>query len=80
MRRLAILGVGFVLGFAVLYGAVLRPISSSDTYQVFGEMLSRADTQDRVVALALDDGPSPRHTADVLQILAEQNATATFFF
>jgi peptidoglycan/xylan/chitin deacetylase (PgdA/CDA1 family) len=36
-------------------------------------------TNDRVVALSYDDGPSPANTTALLEILAAANARATFF-
>ncbi len=34
---------------------------------------------ERVVALTSDDGPDPRYTPQILQILADRGAPATFF-
>jgi peptidoglycan-N-acetylglucosamine deacetylase len=36
--------------------------------------------QDKVVALTFDDGPSPRNTLQVLEILKKNNVKATFFW
>lgn len=62
-----------------VYAVFLHPLSKSDTYQMFGTLTSRVDTDQPFVALTLDDGPSPRFTAEVLDILAAQDATVTFF-
>jgi peptidoglycan-N-acetylglucosamine deacetylase len=37
-------------------------------------------TREKVVALTLDDGPDPAHTPEVLSLLREHDARATFFF
>ena len=37
------------------------------------------DTPDRVYSLTYDDGPDPRTTPGVLDVLARHGATATFF-
>jgi peptidoglycan/xylan/chitin deacetylase (PgdA/CDA1 family) len=37
------------------------------------------DTRERVVSLTYDDGPNPRDTPRILDLLAERRATATFF-
>ncbi|HQZ84113.1 MAG TPA: polysaccharide deacetylase family protein [Actinomycetota bacterium] len=37
------------------------------------------DTTDRVFALTYDDGPDPKSTPGVLEVLAQQHAKATFF-
>jgi chitin deacetylase len=34
---------------------------------------------DKVIALTFDDGPWPRYTKEVLQVLASRNVKATFF-
>ena len=39
----------------------------------------RVVTEDKVVALTFDDGPHPRYTPMILDILAEYGAKATFF-
>jgi peptidoglycan-N-acetylglucosamine deacetylase len=46
---------------------------------VFGSVLTRLPTDDRVVALTFDDGPSPAATARVLDVLGSENVPATFF-
>jgi len=42
------------------------------------DVLWRVSTASKVVALTIDDGPS-EHTAEIMQILKANNATATFF-
>ena len=42
------------------------------------EVLWAVPTEDRVLALTIDDGPSS-HTAEILEVLAEHDAGATFF-
>ncbi|WP_258934112.1 polysaccharide deacetylase family protein [Nesterenkonia pannonica] len=37
------------------------------------------DTADRAVALTYDDGPHPEHTPRILDVLADHQASATFF-
>jgi peptidoglycan/xylan/chitin deacetylase (PgdA/CDA1 family) len=39
----------------------------------------RGRRPDRVAALTFDDGPDPRHTPEVLDILAREGVSATFF-
>ena len=53
--------------------------SKSRTSQLFGDIIARVETDKPVVALTLDDGPSARFTHDVLAILKERSAKATFF-
>lgn len=64
----------------ILIGSVsLWRISRSTTFQFFGELIPRVDTSQKVVALTLDDGPTPGATDQILKILAEENIKATFF-
>src|SRR5437868_13379 len=44
-----------------------------------GAILYQAHTTDRVVALTFDDGPDPRFTPRILDILHRYGVTATFF-
>ncbi len=45
----------------------------------FGENIVRLNTNQRVVALTFDDGPSPPYTDRLLDVLAKHNVKATFF-
>jgi peptidoglycan/xylan/chitin deacetylase (PgdA/CDA1 family) len=58
---------------------VLWNISSSRTFQFFGELVNRVETTDDVVALTFDDGPDPAGAQQVLDVLAEEQVHATFF-
>jgi peptidoglycan/xylan/chitin deacetylase (PgdA/CDA1 family) len=46
---------------------------------VFGRPLSRLPGQDAVVSLTFDDGPNPRATPRILDVLAREGVAATFF-
>ena len=48
-------------------------------YEKTGEIMWEIDTEEKVVALTFDDGPHPKFTAEILDILAKHNAKATFF-
>ncbi len=45
----------------------------------FGKNVVRLNTDQRVVALTFDDGPSPPYTDQLLEVLAKHNVKATFF-
>ncbi len=53
-------------------------LSRSRTYQLFGEIVPRIETNEKVVALTFDDGPAP-YASVVLDTLAARHVTATFF-
>lgn len=42
-------------------------------------LLWRAQTEEPVLALTFDDGPDPRYTVPLLEVLAEHDVRATFF-
>jgi chitin deacetylase len=59
--------------------AALWQLSKSRTFQFFGRIVPRVNTSQRLVALTFDDGPTRDKTAEVLRLLREKNARATFF-
>ncbi len=54
-------------------------LSSARSYQLFGEIIPRVETSERVVALTFDDGPTPAPTHELLSILGQEQVKATFF-
>ncbi|MFN2225028.1 MAG: polysaccharide deacetylase family protein [Anaerolineae bacterium] len=48
-------------------------------FQVMGRLVDRAETEERVVALTFDDGPTARYTDEILGMLEEEGVKATFF-
>ena len=59
--------------------AAAYQISKSRTFQLFGEIIPRINTREKIVALTFDDGPTPDVTEEVLSILNEEVVKATFF-
>ncbi len=53
-------------------------VMNARTVQLAGELVSRVDTTDKVVALTFDDGPSA-HAPEVLDMLAAAKVPATFY-
>ncbi|PXX65141.1 peptidoglycan/xylan/chitin deacetylase (PgdA/CDA1 family) [Nocardia tenerifensis] len=53
-------------------------LMNSRSFQLAGRLVNRVDTDDKVVALTLDDGPTER-APEVLKMLAEQQIPATFY-
>jgi peptidoglycan/xylan/chitin deacetylase (PgdA/CDA1 family) len=49
------------------------------TAQLYGPVLCRLPPAGRRLALTYDDGPNPRHTPALLELLAAYDARATFF-
>ncbi|MGF1458123.1 MAG: polysaccharide deacetylase family protein [Leptolyngbyaceae cyanobacterium] len=46
---------------------------------LFGDAYYRVQTSEKVVALTFDDGPDPRYTEEIGQLLADAGAPSTFF-
>lgn len=66
-----------LVSLALLYA--LREISRSTCFQLIGTPVCAIATQEKIVALSFDDGPTPSGVDAVLPILAKYNARATFF-
>ena len=79
MKRKKILIIVLTIVFAlVCAGYSLFLISKSRTFQFFGEIIPRVDTNEKVVALTFDDAPT-EYTEPVLNALQEKRVKATFF-
>lgn len=63
----------------ILLLTALYQLANSRQIQLFGNIVSKVETNQKVVALTLDDGPSVQYTEPVLQILDAHNVNATFF-
>jgi peptidoglycan/xylan/chitin deacetylase (PgdA/CDA1 family) len=77
VRWLAIVVALLLLVLLALYGT--WQLSRSRDFQLFGEIVPRVDTSEKVVALTFDDGPTPEYTDGVLDVLRERGVKATFF-
>ncbi|WP_342046857.1 polysaccharide deacetylase family protein [Bacillus sp. OTU530] len=77
MRKIAaILLISVSVLLLSAYG--LYKLMNARTFQLFGEVVSSLDTNQKTVALTFDDGPNDK--ADhVLHILKQANIKATFF-
>ena len=62
---------------AIAYG--VWTISRSRDFQLFGTIIPRVETSEKVIALTFDDGPTPAHTQATLDVLRKKGVTATFF-
>ncbi len=58
--------------------AGLYTLMNSRTYQVAGRLVDRVETNEKLVALTFDDGPTAR-TPEILRTLAELQVPATFY-
>lgn len=60
-------------------GVGLYELTKSRSFQLAGHLVRRVETEERVVALTFDDGPTPEYTDRVLQELETHDAVATFY-
>lgn len=69
--------VALLSGLLVGWGSwrLMKATSS----QLLGPLISRVETEERVVALTFDDGPTAQYTDEVLTILRQEGIKATFF-
>lgn len=74
---LLLLFVGFMFVISASYTASAE--KGRRYYEKTGEVVWEIDTEEKVVALTFDDGPHPKYTAEILDLLASYNAKATFF-
>jgi peptidoglycan-N-acetylglucosamine deacetylase len=48
-------------------------------YETRGDIVWEVNTDEKVIALTFDDGPHPQYTAQILDLLKQYEAKATFF-
>lgn len=72
-------GVLLLVAISLLLSAAALSLSKSTSYQLFGNLVNRLDTERKLVALTFDDGPVPGKTEQILAILAAQDVDATFY-
>jgi peptidoglycan/xylan/chitin deacetylase (PgdA/CDA1 family) len=64
---------------ALIAAAALNKISNAQCFTLTGHAICRVDTQQKLVALTFDDGPTQLGVDAVLPQLARYHAKATFF-
>lgn len=77
-RRLVVVPVG-VLVLLLVFGYGLQRVIQTRSWQIAGELVSRVETDERVVALTFDDGPTHADADAVLDLLADRDVPATFY-
>jgi peptidoglycan/xylan/chitin deacetylase (PgdA/CDA1 family) len=69
---------GIIIGLVLIY-ALYAPIAELIFHMLHVGTLYKGTPTERKIGLTFDDGPDPRYTPQVLQILDEHDAKATFF-
>lgn len=75
-KKILIIAVTFLVILFAVYG--LFEVSKSRSFQFFGSLTSRVETNRKVIALTFDDAPTA-YTGEVLDILKSQEINATFY-
>lgn len=75
-KKLSKLLIGLLLIFLILLGLYKLMISRS--YQLFGGLTDSVETNQKVVALTFDDGPT-KNVDEILPLLEQYHVKATFF-
>lgn len=77
MKKVIIfVGLGISVIFLFLIGSY--KLMNARTYQVFGKLTSQVHTDQKVVALTFDDGPT-KNVDNILPLLEQYKAKGTFF-
>ena len=77
LRLLKFAGAAVALILILFYA--LFQISRAPCWQLVGTPICKVDTQEKLVALTFDDGPTPLGVDAALPVLARHRAHATFF-
>lgn len=56
-----------------------QPVHTREYYESRGEIVWEVPMDEKLIALTFDDGPDEKTTAQILDLLAEYHAKATFF-
>jgi peptidoglycan/xylan/chitin deacetylase (PgdA/CDA1 family) len=78
-RRTWLIGSGIVAAVLLIGATLLWHLSKAWCFVLAGEVTCRVETSEPIVALSLDDGPSPEGTELALATLDRAGARATFF-
>lgn len=69
----------FLVLLAAAVASMIWFMVNSTSFMLFGVIVTHVDTNEKVVALTLDDGPLPGATEQTLATLKRLNVKATFF-
>ena len=79
LRHLPWFDALFVGALVLTFFTMLWFMINSTSFMVFGTIVTRVQTNEKVVALTFDDGPLPGATEETLATLAKEKVRATFF-
>lgn len=76
MKKILVVVIGILLLFLLLFSTY--KLMNARTFQLFGGLTNHVHTNEKVVALTFDDGPT-QNVDEILALLDTYDAKATFF-
>jgi peptidoglycan-N-acetylglucosamine deacetylase len=76
MKKIWLIVIGILLLFLLLFSTY--KLMNARTFQLFGGLTNHVETNEKVVALTFDDGPT-QNVEEILALLDTYDAKATFF-
>ncbi len=77
ITKIIIVTISSLLILLIISFALFK-VSKSRSFQFFGELINKVETEEKVVALTFDDGPN-EYTDSILELLEKEDVKATFF-
>ncbi|MDW0117750.1 polysaccharide deacetylase family protein [Sporosarcina thermotolerans] len=77
-KKILFIGTSILLVFLLLVGVGTYELMNSREFQLFGGLTNKVETNQKVVALTFDDGPT-KNTDDILTLLKKYDVKTTFF-
>ena len=71
--------VTILLTFLLITFYLFHKLATTSKFQILGELVTHVNTNEKFVALTYDDGPNPPHTNQLISVLEQLQAKATFF-
>ncbi|MDM5208409.1 polysaccharide deacetylase family protein [Cytobacillus kochii] len=69
----------FIIQISPNIGLAEASIKSREEYEKTGYVIWEVNTNEKIISITFDDGPNPIYTPQILDVLSEYNAKATFF-
>lgn len=80
LKKARLIGILIVILFISCNTVYAKPAQKNrQYYEERGEIVWEVPTQDKLIALTFDDGPDPVQTPEILALLQQYEAKATFF-
>lgn len=79
MKRIHLIFCSFFIVLLGLFTSQTLAKKDRQYYEQTGQIVWDIKTSEKVIALTFDDGPHPKYTSEVLDILGQYDAKGTFF-